>query len=157
MTRQSTAKSAKQEVSMPLKLDNEPELREARAALFNVNSVSGWLLLNYVGPSTVHFTAGGENLDVAARFEDNQVQYALVRTVVQDKGTVKTAIRDIFVTWIGPGVGTVEKGNKAAFLAEAQSYLQPFHAEVTVINRNHFNAQTLAEKSHPLSPSHVID
>lgn len=63
---------------MPLKLDNESELREAQAALFNVNSQTGWLLLNYVGPSTVHFAAGGElsNIeDIAAQLEDDQIQY----------------------------------------------------------------------------------
>ena len=33
---------------MPLRIDNEGELREAQAALFNINSTAGWLLLNYV-------------------------------------------------------------------------------------------------------------
>ena len=62
---------------MPLKLDNESELREAQAALFNINSVSGWLLLNYVGPSTIHFAAGGEGgpEELAQHFEDDQIQY----------------------------------------------------------------------------------
>lgn len=62
---------------MPLKLDNESELREAQAALFNVNSQSGWLLLNYVGPSTVHFAAGGEGgcEELKPQFEDDQIQY----------------------------------------------------------------------------------
>lgn len=62
---------------MPLRLDNEPELREAQAALFNINSTSGWLLLNYVGPQTVHFAAGGEGgpEEIAPQFEDDQIQY----------------------------------------------------------------------------------
>lgn len=62
---------------MPLKLDNESELREAQAALFNINSTSGWLILNYVGPSTVHFSAGGEGgpEEVYQQLEDDQIQY----------------------------------------------------------------------------------
>ena len=67
---------------MPLKLDNESELREAQAALFNVNSQSGWLLLNYVGSSTVHFAAGGEEdvEELSRHLEDDQIQYALVHS-----------------------------------------------------------------------------
>jgi hypothetical protein len=63
---------------MPLMLDNESELREAQAALFNINSQSGWLLLNFVGPNTVHFSAGGEFNgieDISSQFEDDQIQY----------------------------------------------------------------------------------
>lgn len=141
---------------MPLKLDNEGELSEARAALFRSNSVSGWLLLNYVGPSTVHFAAGGDDSGIAARFEDDQIQYALVRVPVQDRKLGST-IRDVFVSWIGPEVGIIEKGKKNALLSEAQSYLQPFHTDVAVLNGNHFDLQTLLDRNTPLSGSHVID
>lgn len=145
---------------MPLKLDNESELREAQAALFNINSQSGWLILNYVGSSTVHFSAGGEGgpEELSQYFEDDQIQYALIRIGgIQEKGTLKTTIRDIFVNWVGPGVGIIEKGKKTAFLGDAQSYLQPFHADVTVLNKNNFTFENLLDRSHPLSGSHVID
>ena len=132
---------------MPLKLDNEADLREAQAALFNVNSQTGWLLLNYVAPSTVHFTAGGEGGpdDIAQQLEDDQIQYGLMRLGdVQERGTLKTTIRDVFFTWIGPSVGIIEKGKKTAFLGDAQSYLQPFHADVTVLNKSNFNREKYA-------------
>ncbi|MBN3895726.1 MAG: hypothetical protein HWQ41_10775 [Nostoc sp. NOS(2021)] len=145
---------------MPLRLDNEAELREAQAALFNVNNnTSGWLLLNYVGPSTVHFTAGGEGdvEELSPHLEDDQIQYALVRLGnIQQKGTLKTTIRDVFITYIGPGVGIIEKGKKTAFLGDAQAYLQPFHGDVTVLNKDNFNWETLLDRSSPLSGSHVI-
>ena len=142
---------------MPLKLDNEPELREAKAALFNINSPSGWVLLNYVGPSTVHFSASGEGGPdaITPHFEDDQIQYALVR-VNAGSGSMDD-IRDVFLTWIGPGVGILEKGNKRAFEEEAQYYLQPFHGDVTVLNRANFNMANLLKKSHPLNDSHMID
>jgi hypothetical protein len=67
---------------MPLRLDNEGELREAQAALFNINSTSGWLLLNYVGlggQQAVHFAAGGEGGvdELVRQFEDDQIQYLI--------------------------------------------------------------------------------
>jgi Cofilin/tropomyosin-type actin-binding protein len=145
---------------MPLKLDNESELREAQAALFNVNSESGWLLLNYVGPSTVHFAAGAEGdvEELSPYLEDNQIQYALVRLGgIQEKGNLKTTIRDVFITWIGPNVGIIEKGKKTAFLGDAKAYLQPFHNDVTVLNKDNLNSETLLDRSSPLSGSGVID
>ncbi|KAM9970716.1 hypothetical protein ACTFIR_002580 [Dictyostelium discoideum] len=144
---------------MPLKLDNEPELREAQAALFNINSTDGWCLLNYVGPSTVHFAAGGENFeDVFNQLEDDQIQYGILRVGnIQEKGTLKTTVRDVFFCWIGPGVGIIEKGKKTAFIGDAQQFLQPFHADITVLNKSHLSRETILDRSHPLSGSHVID
>lgn len=129
---------------MPLKLDNEPELREAQAALFNANSQSGWLLINYVGPSTVHFVAGGEGgpEEVVYQFENDQIQYALIRIGgVQEKGSLKVTYRDVFVTYIGPGVGIIEKGKKSAFLGDIKPYLQPFYGEVTLLNEKNFTRE----------------
>ncbi|KAM9993801.1 hypothetical protein ACTFIZ_011779 [Dictyostelium cf. discoideum] len=138
---------------MTLKLDNESELREAQAALFNINSTGGWVLLNYVGPSTVHFAAGGENFsDIAPQLEDDQIQYGVVRIGdIQEKGTLKTTIRDVFFCWIGPGVGIIEKGKKTAYFGDAEQYLQPFHAGITVLNKSHFTCDNVLDRSHPLS------
>jgi hypothetical protein len=58
---------------------------------------------------------------------------------------------------IGPGVGIIEKGKKTAFLGDIQSFLQPFQADITVINKNNFNYDTVLDRSHPLSGSNVID
>jgi len=144
---------------MPLKLDNEGEMREAQAALFNVNSTAGWILLNYVGPSTVHFTAGGEGgpEEVLAQFQDDQVQYGVIRIGgIVEKGTLKTTIRDIFFCHIGSKVGIIEKGKKTAFYGDAQQILLPYHADITVLTAHKFTREELIDKSHPLSGSHVI-
>jgi hypothetical protein len=142
---------------MPLRIDNESELREAQAALFNINSTSGWLLLNYVGPSTVHFSAGGEDgiEELLQQLEDDQIQYGLIRFSFEENG--RTNIKDVFISWIGSSVGIIEKGKKLTFLGDAQSYLQPFHADVTVSNKNNFTLENLLDKSHPNTGSKVID
>jgi len=145
---------------MPLKIDNESELMEARAALFNINSVTGWVTLNYVGPSTVHFSAGDEGgpEDIVALLEDDQIQYGMIRLGdIQEKGTLKTTIRDVFFCWVGPGVGIIEKGKKSALLGDAEQLLQPYHASITVLDKSKFNRDNILDRSHPLSGSHVID
>eukprot|EP01098_Paradermamoeba_levis_P012439 TRINITY_DN544_c0_g1_i1.p1 TRINITY_DN544_c0_g1~~TRINITY_DN544_c0_g1_i1.p1 ORF type:complete len:169 (+),score=52.55 TRINITY_DN544_c0_g1_i1:70-507(+) len=142
---------------MPLKLDNESELREAQAALFNINSFSGWVLLNYVGPSTVHFAAGGEGGvdELKPHLEHDQIQYALVRTAVEEHGVKK--FRDVFICSIGKGVGIIEKGKKTALLGDAQNYLQPHHANVTVLAPQNLSQASLLDRSNPLSGSNVIN
>jgi len=145
---------------MSVTLDNEPELREAQAALFNVNSQSGWLLINYVAKNVVHFAAGGEGgvEEVKQHLEHHSIQYALVRIGgIREKGTLKETIRDVFITSIGKDVGIIEKGQKSAFLGDIQAYLQPFHADITVLKKDHLDRESLLEKSGPLSGSHVID
>lgn len=101
---------------------------------------------------------------------------------IQEKGTLKTTIRDVFFVWIGPGVGIIEKGKKTGFLGEAQAFLQvcfiyittysfldlliwillfmhsfqPYHADITVLNKKKFTREEILDKSAPLSGSHVI-
>ncbi|KAM9993802.1 hypothetical protein ACTFIZ_011780 [Dictyostelium cf. discoideum] len=122
--------------------DNDSELREAQATLFNSNSISGYVLLNYVGPSTVHFISSGEGFDgIADKLKDDQIQYGLVRIGdIQERG-----------------VGIIEKGKKTAFLGDAQQYLQPFHADITVLNKSHFTRDNVLDICNPSSGSQVIE
>jgi hypothetical protein len=143
-----------------LYLDNESELREAQAATFNADSTSGWVLLNYINANTVHFAAGGEGgaEDVVTHLADDQIQYILIREGgIQERGSSKTTYRDVFIAWIGPNVGIIEKGKKSNYLGDAESLLQPFHASLTALNKEHFDDETIIDRSHPLSGSHVID
>jgi hypothetical protein len=128
---------------MLLTLDNEGELREAQAAMFSANAHGcAWLLLNYVGFTTVHFTAGGSDSveELRPHLQDDQIQYALVRLPVPGK-TGRDGIRDVFVTFIGPGVGIIEKGKKTAHLGDVQALLQPFHKDVSVTNPHRFDTE----------------
>eukprot|EP01132_Coremiostelium_polycephalum_P005874 gene5874-7310_t len=140
---------------MPLKLENQSDLQVALKNFTN----SGWVVLNYVGPSTIRFINSGygeENVcsQVSQLLEDDQIQYGLMRFKVNEKGTLKTTMRDIFFTWIGPNVGIIEKGKKTANLGEVQYFLQPYHADITILNKNNFTTETVLDRSHPLSGSH---
>ena len=87
---------------------------------------------------------------------------------------MKTTLRDIFICWVGPGVGIIEKGKKTAFLGDAQSFLQVStphlssfihtfytHSSLSTITRNlpsphpplSTNNHNLPSSNHPSSPS----
>ncbi|KAK4092086.1 hypothetical protein Purlil1_3339 [Purpureocillium lilacinum] len=142
---------------MSLKIDNQDELREAQSSLFTTTSTSGWILLNYVGPSTVHMASCGEGdvADMTSLLEADQVQYAVVRLAVQQGGVSDT--RDVFVRWIGAGVGSVEKNKKEGFHKQAKALLQPHQAEVMVYNKEKLTKETLMERSDPQSKNNTID
>lgn len=141
-------------------LDNRAELDAKRAEVFSDDAVSGWVLLNYTEANTVHFAESGTGDvdELRSHLRDDQIQYALVRMGgIQERGTLKTTVRDVFVTWIGPDVDPVERTLKAANEVDAQSFLEPFHAALVVLNRDNFTNENVIDRSHPLAGSHVID
>eukprot|EP00026_Physarum_polycephalum_P007131 Phypoly_transcript_07186.p2 GENE.Phypoly_transcript_07186~~Phypoly_transcript_07186.p2 ORF type:complete len:147 (+),score=30.40 Phypoly_transcript_07186:1165-1605(+) len=145
---------------MPLTVDNHAELKHALSNLFSAHhTTDAWILLNYHNANTLHFAGSGsggpETLE--SKLVDDQVQYGLVRiSGIQEKGTLKTTVRDVFFAYIGPNVSIIEKGKKTANLGDAQGFLQPFHADITVLNKKKFNRDEILDKSAPLSGSHVI-
>jgi len=131
-------------------VDNLSELNEAKTNLFNPSSYSGWVLLEYVKPAVLHFTKTGNGTvdELSSHLLDDQVQYALLRL----KGG-----RDVFISWVGPAVGVFEKGKKKSHASDAMRFLQPFHVELTVVNRAKFTEEIVKAKTEPNSGSHVID
>jgi hypothetical protein len=66
----------------------------------------------------------GDVEELKPHLEDNQIQYALVRLGgIQHKGSLKVTTRDIFITWIGPAVGIIEKGKKTAYLGDVEVHI----------------------------------
>jgi hypothetical protein len=129
--------------TMAVSLDNKFELQDAHFALFDVNAGGGaWLLLRYVGPTTVHFARGGEDRieDLRRQFEDDQIQYALIRLAVPGQ-TGSGSIRDVFVQWIGPEVDVKAKDMMMLHEGDVKGFLQPFHAHVNVTNRQRFDTE----------------
>ncbi len=92
------------------------------------------------------------------RLVDNQMQYAIVRLAVsKDPDTGKVKTRDIFISWVGPRVGTIDKGKKKAHLGTVMEVLKPSHQTVYAYGRNNFNEEKLIEVSQPSAAEHVID
>ena len=58
----------------------------------------------------------GDVEDLKLQLEDDEIQYGLVRL----GGIQGTGTRDVFICWIGPRVGIIEKGKKSALLGDAK-------------------------------------
>jgi len=149
-------------------LQNPEDLGRDVAAWFHVGSESGWLLFNYVSRSQIKYVDGGANSEEGIHklahqglLEDDQVQYVLVRIGgIQEKGTLKTTTRDIFLVWNGPGLSILERGKKTEALGSVKELIRnyvAFHADLLVTNKANLNLETILDRSHPLSGSHVID
>lgn len=121
---------------MGVHMDNEGDMREARAVLFNVNSRSGWILLDWAGSSTIHFDTGGEEglSELIPNLRDDEIQYALYRIGNIPDG-YRTTVRDVFITIIGSRVSSSEISEKKGYLDDVKWYLEPFHSEVVVKNK----------------------
>lgn len=67
-----------------------------------------------------YYCLGGVD-ELKPHLEDDQIQYGLVRLGgIEEKGSLKTTVRDVFIAWVGPGVDIIEKGKKASSLGDVQ-------------------------------------
>jgi hypothetical protein len=76
------------------------------------NDAVSWVLLAYSAATEIVLVASGVRPleELAALLRDDQVQYALLRVPTPGDSTRR---RDMFVTWIGPAVRSIEKGASA--------------------------------------------
>eukprot|EP01088_Endostelium_zonatum_P018380 TRINITY_DN5881_c0_g1_i1.p1 TRINITY_DN5881_c0_g1~~TRINITY_DN5881_c0_g1_i1.p1 ORF type:complete len:651 (-),score=156.16 TRINITY_DN5881_c0_g1_i1:135-2087(-) len=162
-----------------LSFKNKEEFYEGMRRTFPTSVKNGYLLLGYSKDTELQYldsSPGGSVKELVSKLADDQIQYALLRVPVtlateaesMMQGTNKGAAapgpqggenktRDIFIAWTGPKVGILQRGKKKAHIGELMRLLSPFHAELTAVNREHFDEKTVIEKSNALSGSHVID
>eukprot|EP01114_Cavostelium_apophysatum_P012640 TRINITY_DN287_c0_g1_i1.p1 TRINITY_DN287_c0_g1~~TRINITY_DN287_c0_g1_i1.p1 ORF type:complete len:155 (-),score=53.28 TRINITY_DN287_c0_g1_i1:96-560(-) len=149
-----------------LKIDGKEAIIGAKNEMLTPTSSSGWIILGYTNPTTVALQSKGSGGvdEMVANIDEEQVQYCLVRLEERDKDIAnvnrqdgKKPTRDIFVAWIGNKVRTIEKGKKSLHAAAVAQFLQPFHAELTAVNKDNFNEANVRDRAAALSGSHVID
>jgi len=82
--------------------------------------------------------------------------YAYFRFELQsgDRSLVQT--RDVFIQWVGPKVGTLERGKKKADLTAIQEVFKGYHFAVTVYSRRKLTIECLMAISNNERTS-VID
>ncbi|ELR17747.1 RhoGAP domain containing protein [Acanthamoeba castellanii str. Neff] len=146
-----------------LTLYNEELLDKTIEEIFHTGSYSGWLVVGYKDSATLELQGSGVGgVDELVRhLKDTEVQFALLRLPIisqEDVDPSKSMIsRDIFIGWIGPKVGIVQKGRKKAHVGEVKELLKPFHAELFALRRTNFTESVVRDKSGPISGSHMID
>jgi len=126
---------------------------------FDLSVPRGWVLVKYTGPTTIALQASAPNgtiPDLVSKLDDDQIQYALVRLPAITFGGVEGTPKDIFVTWVGPKVGKIERGKKSEHLQDLKTVLEPSHTDLTALTKNNFTEQTLRELSDPSSGTHVL-
>ncbi|GAM18766.1 hypothetical protein SAMD00019534_019410 [Acytostelium subglobosum LB1] len=148
-------------------VSNPQKLNEALAHYRRPENASDWIIVGYSGPATLEFRQAGNGGASALiqHLRDDECAYVFVREEYTEgdagfkEGVIgnKANTKDIFIAWTGPKVGIIEKGKKKSHVGDAKVLFQPFHAELTAINRANFNDVTVKDRSNPLSGSHVID
>eukprot|EP01113_Clastostelium_recurvatum_P001635 TRINITY_DN1066_c0_g1_i1.p2 TRINITY_DN1066_c0_g1~~TRINITY_DN1066_c0_g1_i1.p2 ORF type:complete len:150 (+),score=62.02 TRINITY_DN1066_c0_g1_i1:1-450(+) len=149
---------------MPLAWENPEAVEEALGEINRPDNTSGWLLVAYTGPDSVALTAKGSgSVDEFLPFlKDDEMQYVLMRVggIAKDaknKNEKVTGTRDVFIAWVGPEVGIIEKGKKKSHLGDLKAVLKPFHAELLATGKKEFTEETVKDRSAGLSGSHEIE
>jgi hypothetical protein len=114
-----------------------------------------WFVVSYTGPNNISFTASGTKSleEFGEQLKDDQVQYAMLRLSTP---TSTTKVRDIFISWFGPGVKLMDKSKKRSHLGDVKRILQPFHCELTVQGKKHWNEKMIIERTN-IGSSHELD
>jgi len=130
-------------------------VEKAVASLLDKTTVLGWVAVKYVSGTQISLQAVGVGSgipDLVKEFQENQIQYALIR--LPPKGDAVT--KDIFLTWVGPKVSKIEQGKKGEHLADLRELLGPAHSSLTALTKVNFTEEKIRELSDPAAGSHVL-
>jgi len=158
--------------------------KRVRASIEEVmtpSSTSGWVIASYDDNDCLsHVSHGKGGMEALQKhLHDDQIQYLLVRIIAKNKsvqqlltgsqtgpgGGVLARRRagkgmigvttDVFVVWCGPQVPKIARARKLPDSAQVQRLFEPFHCQLVISNKKHFNDSTLS--AHATSGSHVLE
>jgi len=152
-------------MTAPVNIADKEDIKDAHSKLLNPKNLYGWIVIGYKDANTIMLQAKGDGSveDMVSKLEDGQVQYCILRLresdkeLVEDRRDGKSATKDIFINWLGPKVGRVERGKKQGHNPAVTEFFKPFHVELTALSRTNLNEKTIREKATPNSGSHQID
>jgi len=128
-----------------------PEIEPTKLNLLQVNNKLGWLLCGYEGKTHIVLQAAGDGdvEEFVPLLKDDQVQFVLVRLPKGQllRDVAETASLDVFISWTGPSVGRIVRGQKKGDVPGVSQYLQPHHVDVEAINRRNINADTVRHRA----------
>jgi len=122
--------------------------------IFTATSTSGCVLVRYTSGTYISLQSSSTQTNIpnlVSQLDDTQVQYALIRLLGPEMIS-----KDIFLTWVGPKVGKIERGKKSEHLGDVKSVLCPSHVELVALTKQNFTASRLWELSDPSAGSHVL-
>jgi len=95
------------------------ELKDAVQQVRSDDNPSKYCILKYEGKAKIVLQEIGSDSisDMVSKFEDDQVQYALLR-VEGGRDQESKAVKFVYVVWIGPSVGGMAKGRVSSHKAD---------------------------------------
>ncbi|KYQ94236.1 hypothetical protein DLAC_04530 [Tieghemostelium lacteum] len=145
---------------------NREEINKQLTHFRRADNEDEFIIIGYKDANTLQYKTSGKGVkNLVATLQDNEFCYVLIRLQYTEgdvgfkEGVIggKANFRDVFMTYIGKSVGIIEKGKKNSHIGDAKALLQPFHAELTAINKANITEASIKDRANPLSGSHVID
>jgi len=145
--------------SVAISFSNQEEFEEAKAQLLDPKTSGGWLTVGYSSPLTLVMQGHGDGgvEELLNSLDDSQIQYIMFRLSAPVDGVAKNATKDVFINWIGPKVGGLEKGKKRLYVDTVQQMFKPYHCALEAVGRRTFNEKTIRERIGHYGGSHTID
>ena len=104
--------------------------------VFSDADPTAWLLFGYAGRKITPQQSGEGGLEeLAANFDDGQVQYALLRLTKMDDGGDSKRTKFVFITWVGEGAPALKKGMVNMHKDTVGGMFVGFHIEKAIYER----------------------
>ena len=137
----------------------EDGCKEMYEKVFSDTDPTTWLLFGYTGKKITPQHAGEGGLDeLVANFEDNQVQYALLRLTKMDDGGDSKRTKFVFITWVGEDAPALKKGMVNMHKNTVGGLFVGFHIEKAIYERSELDSlsdELDSKVQTPLTSSHV--
>ena len=118
---------------------------DAYKAVFEDGRPENWCALGYEGRKVEAKGTGTGGLEeLVERFEDSQVQYALLRKEVTDDGGDSKRTKFVYLVWVGESASALKKGQVTSHKNEVGGLFVGFHIEKSLYVRE--DLENLAEE-----------
>ena len=132
----------------------EPSCGEAYADVFSDATDTDFCVLGYEGRKLKCDAKGVGGLEaLVATFDDDKVQYGLLRQIKMDDGGDSRRVKFVMITWVGESAPAMKKGAVTSHKPAVAELFKGHHVSRNVMERGEL-AQ-LRKPAQRLSPLHL--
>eukprot|EP00123_Amoebidium_parasiticum_P005353 comp16563_c0_seq1/m.14660 comp16563_c0_seq1/g.14660 ORF comp16563_c0_seq1/g.14660 comp16563_c0_seq1/m.14660 type:complete len:218 (-) comp16563_c0_seq1:426-1079(-) len=123
----------------------DPAVTEYVQDVRNDSTETNWAVFAVEGKSVVAKAKGSTGREgLLEEFKNENVQYALLRTISGDQESRRTKF--VFITWIGPNVSALQKGKAATLKSTVVPVVGQFHIEVQTDDKKFLTEEEITKK-----------